>query len=74
MAIDAITDALWRRAPSIYRAARPPWRLVIRLLGRPTYAGYWERRREFNYYAEAVGLARAPADPCRSAASRGGAP
>lgn len=66
MAIDAITDALWRRAPSIYRAARPPWRLVMRLLGRPTYAGYWERRREFNYYAEAVRLARAHAPSGRS--------
>lgn len=66
MAIDAIADALWRRAPSIYRAARPLWRLVMRLLGRPTYAGYWKRRREFNYYAEAVRLARAHAPSGRS--------
>jgi hypothetical protein len=66
MTIAAIADALWRRAPSIYRAARPPWRLVMRLLGRPTYASYWERRRDFNYYAEAVRLARAHAPNGRS--------
>src|SRR5689334_13474937 len=66
MTIDAKADALWRGAPFLYRAARPPWRLVMRLLGRATYDGYWERRREFNYYAEAVRLARAHAPGGRS--------
>jgi hypothetical protein len=60
-ALDALVDALGRYAPSIYRAARPPWRTLMRMLGCPTYTGYWERRRQFGYYAEAVRLARAHA-------------
>ena len=59
MAIDRIADTLARRAPRLYMAARPPWTALMRLLGRPTYHGYWERRQGFAYYAEAVRLARA---------------
>src|SRR5713226_698648 len=58
MVIDMIALELGRRMPRRYRVARPPWRLLMRFLARPTYAGYWERRRDFAYYAEAIRLAR----------------
>jgi hypothetical protein len=32
-------DGLGHRHPRVYRLARPPWRLLLRRLGWPTYGG-----------------------------------
>jgi SAM-dependent methyltransferase len=55
MSIEAAADWLGRRLPLAYRLARPPWRLALRLLGRPSY---WDSRQHYRYYAEAERLAR----------------
>jgi SAM-dependent methyltransferase len=55
MIIDAFADWLGRRFPLVYRVARPPWRFVKRLFFRRSY---WEKRRDYNYYQEAIRLAR----------------
>ena len=49
-------DRLGRRHPLVYRLTRPPWRWLLRRLGRPTY---WDARRHYRYYEEVVRLARA---------------
>jgi hypothetical protein len=53
--IKPVADALELRAPRLYRAARRPWRVLVRRL---SLSGYWETRRHMNYYREAVRLAR----------------
>jgi len=54
MTVGVFADLLDRHLPMAYRIARPPWRLLQRLLGRPSY---WEDRRDFNYYREVIRLA-----------------
>jgi hypothetical protein len=55
MRVGALADWLGRHHPLAYRAARPPWRLLMRVLNRPVY---WDTRRHFRYYQEVVRLAR----------------
>src|SRR5947208_10115120 len=55
MGVESAADWLGRRAPFAYRLLRPPWRAVLRLAGRPAY---WDARRHYRYYREAVRLAR----------------
>jgi SAM-dependent methyltransferase len=54
MSTQALADWLGRRFPFAYRAARPPWRRLLALLGR---AAYWESRRDFRYYRAVAELA-----------------
>ena len=54
MSVAPLADWLGCRFPAAYRVARPAWRAVMRLTGRPDY---WERRRHFRYYDEVVRLA-----------------
>jgi SAM-dependent methyltransferase len=53
--LEATADWLGRRHPLVYRLVRPPWRLLMRLLGRPTY---WDARSHYRYYQEVVRLAQ----------------
>ena len=55
MTVEAAADWLGRRLPLAYRLLRPPWRLLMRALGRPLY---WDARRHHRYYREVVRLAR----------------
>lgn len=55
MRIEGAADWLGRNHPLAYRLLRPPWRLLMRLSGRPTY---WDARCHFRYYREVVRLAR----------------
>lgn len=50
-----MADRLGRSNPFVYRLLRPPWRLLMRVLGRPTY---WDARRHYRYYGEVVRLAQ----------------
>jgi hypothetical protein len=56
MSIGGFADWLGRHFPLAYRVTRPPWRLVRRVLSRPSY---WDKRRDFNYYREVIRLAKA---------------
>jgi hypothetical protein len=49
-----LENALGRRAPHLYRAARATSRLLRQWLGRP---GYADARSDFNYYREVIRLA-----------------
>jgi SAM-dependent methyltransferase len=53
--IEMSFDGLGRRHPRVYRLARPPWRLLLRRFGWPTY---WDARRHYRYYRDVVELAR----------------
>jgi SAM-dependent methyltransferase len=53
--VESAADWLGRRHPLAYRLIRHPWRLLMRLLGRPTY---WDARAHYRYYHEVVRLAR----------------
>ncbi|MBI3800733.1 MAG: hypothetical protein HY268_27615, partial [Deltaproteobacteria bacterium] len=55
MIIKALADWLKRHFPGLYRALRPWWRSVLGLRSGP---GYWERRKDFQYYKEVIRLAR----------------
>lgn len=55
MSVASSADWLGRHHPLAYRLIRPPWRLLMRLLGRPAY---WDERRRYRYYREVVRLAR----------------
>ncbi|MGH7960330.1 MAG: class I SAM-dependent methyltransferase [Candidatus Binatia bacterium] len=55
MRIQLIAYWLSRNFPQVYRLARPPWRLMMRLFG---HRDYWQQRKHFNYYREVVRLAR----------------
>jgi Methyltransferase domain len=56
MGVESAADWLGRRAPFVYRVLRRPWRAVLRAARRPAY---WDARRHYRYYREAVRLARA---------------
>ncbi len=53
--VESVAGWLGRHYPLAYRLAQPPWRLLMRLLGRPVY---WDGRRHLHYYQEVVRLAR----------------
>src|SRR3954470_17820633 len=55
MGVESAADWLRGRAPRRLRLLRPPWRTLLRLAGRPAY---WDARRHYRYYREAVRLAR----------------
>ena len=55
MSIESSADWLGRNHPLAYRVIRQPWRLLMRMLGRPLY---WDSRRHYRYYQEVVRLAR----------------
>jgi SAM-dependent methyltransferase len=48
-------DWLGRHHPLAYRLIRPPWRLLLRLVGRPAYR---DARRHLRYYDDVVRLTR----------------
>ncbi len=58
-ALHTIGEGLRRRSPRIYRFIKPAWyraeACVRRLLSKP---GYWEQRRDYNYYREVVRFAQ----------------
>lgn len=55
MTVEQAADWLGRNHPLAYRMIRPPWRLLLRLRGKPAY---WDARRHLSYYQEVVRLAR----------------
>jgi SAM-dependent methyltransferase len=56
MDVDAAADRLGQHHPLAYRLLRPPWRLLMRARGTPTY---WDGRSHYRYYREVELLARA---------------
>ena len=56
ISIDSIAAWLEREVPEVYRLIQPPFRLLMRALGRRP--SYWEKRQDFNYYREVIRLAR----------------